>query len=139
LFYRLTVVTIDLPPLRDRQEDVLILADYFLQQFSRDAGRKPLQFSAEARRRLEQHSWPGNVRELRNLIERVAFLAPNDQVEAADLAFILSPDPDSAVSGTDLALTAATNRFQQEYIRRMIRRAAGNRTTAASLLGMHRS
>jgi Nif-specific regulatory protein len=69
LYYRLTVVTIDLPPLRERREDVLVLAEHFLQQFCSAAGRKTLRLSAEARKRLEQHHWPGNVRELRNLIE----------------------------------------------------------------------
>src|SRR5437764_10943043 len=57
LFYRLTVVTMDLPPLRDRREDVLVLAEHFLQHFCRDAGRRMLKLSAEARRRLEQHNW----------------------------------------------------------------------------------
>src|SRR5207245_1901564 len=80
LFYRLTVVTLDLPPLRDRREDILVLAEHFLGQFCRDAGRKPLKLSAAARKRLEQHNWPGNVRELRNLLERVAYLGPHDKV-----------------------------------------------------------
>src|SRR5207247_2681383 len=70
LFYRLTVVTLELPPLRDRREDILVLTEHFLEQFCREAGRRRLKLSAEARRRLEQHNWPGNVRELRNLMER---------------------------------------------------------------------
>src|SRR5262249_40722213 len=63
LFYRLSVVAIELPPLRARREDILALAEHFLEQFCRDAGRRPVRLSAEARKRLEQHDWPGNVRE----------------------------------------------------------------------------
>jgi Nif-specific regulatory protein len=139
LYYRLSVVTLELPALHDRPEDILPLALYFLDRFCVQARRRTLTLAPEARTRLAAHPWPGNVRELRNLMERIAFLAPHDRVEAADLAFILSPDPNAAASATDLELTAATNRFQQEYIRRMIRRAGGNRTATAALLGMHRS
>src|SRR5207249_8311064 len=91
LFYRLTVVTLELPPLRDRRDDILVLAQHFLKQFCRGAGRKLLHLSAEAKRKLEQHSWPGNVRELRNLLERVAYLCPRDKVEVGDLAIIVRP------------------------------------------------
>ena len=91
LFYRLNVVAIDLPPLRQRREDILPLAEFFLQQFGRDAGRPRLTLSTEARQRLRDHDWPGNVRELRNLMERIAFLSPTDSVPAGDLVFILGP------------------------------------------------
>ncbi|HVV99582.1 MAG TPA: sigma 54-interacting transcriptional regulator, partial [Planctomycetaceae bacterium] len=92
LYYRLSVVTLDLPPLRNRPEDILLLAEYFLTQFCRQANRRPLPISPEARKRIQMHAWPGNIRELRNLMERVAFLCPNERVEAEDVAFILSPD-----------------------------------------------
>lgn len=139
LFYRLTVVALELPPLRDRPEDILPLAQHFLERFCVEARRRPLAISPEARLRLAAHAWPGNVRELRNLMERIAFLNASDRVEASDLAFILSPDPDAAIASTDLELTGATARFQQDYIRRMIKRAQGNMTAAAELLGLHRS
>ena len=139
LYYRLSVVALDLPPLRDRPEDVFPLAHHFLDRFCSQARRKTLDLSAEAKARLAAHPWPGNVRELRNLMERLAFLCPSDRVEASDLAFILSPGPEAAVAATDLELTAATARFQEDYIRRMIRRARGNMTQAAALLGLHRS
>jgi Nif-specific regulatory protein len=140
LLYRLTVVTLELPPLRDRREDILVLADHFLSRFAADAGRRRLRMTAEARRRLEQHAWPGNVRELRNLMERVAFLAPGDKVEADDLAFIRRPggaDPDAAYA--DLPLADATRRFETEHIRHAIERTGKNMTDAAKLLGLHRS
>jgi Nif-specific regulatory protein len=138
LLYRLSVVTLDLPPLRQRREDVLLLAEYFLERFSRDAGRRPLRLSAEARRRLEQHDWPGNVRELRNLIERVAFLCPQDTVEASDLAFILRPAAAAGDRLADLPLAEATEAFQREHITRAIARARHNMSEAAKLLGLHR-
>ena len=140
LYYRLSVVTLDLPPLRERPEDVLLLAEYFLQQFCRQANRKTLTISPDARRRLQAHAWPGNIRELRNLMERVAFLSPTDRVEPEDLAFILSPDREPASGGTENAgLSEATDHFQREYIRQAIKRVKGNMSEAARLLGLHRS
>jgi Nif-specific regulatory protein len=139
LYYRLTVVAIDLPPLRERREDILLLADHFLQTFCRDAGRKPLRLSAEAKRRLEQHDWPGNVRELRNLLERLAFLCINDPVEAADLAFILKPSADETDHYADMTLAEATDAFQREHVTRAIDKARRNMSDAAKLLGLHRS
>lgn len=141
LFYRLSVVTIDLPPLRDRRDDILILAEHFLDQFSRNAGRKSLKMTAEARKRLEQHNWPGNIRELRNLLERVAYLCPGDKVEASDLAFILAPTKQAAAGGyvyDSLTLAEATDDFQREHIRRTIKKARGNVSEAAKLLGVFR-
>jgi DNA-binding NtrC family response regulator len=130
-----------LPPLRERREDILVLAEHFLEQFCRDAGRRRLKLSAEARKRLEQHAWPGNVRELRNLMERIAFLCPGDKVEANDLAFILRPPAAGADAGRygDLPLADATDLFQREHIRAAIERAGGNMSDAAKLLGLHRS
>ncbi|MBS0262180.1 MAG: sigma-54-dependent Fis family transcriptional regulator [Planctomycetes bacterium] len=139
LYYRLSVVALELLPLRARPDDILPLAEHFLERFGQQARRKPLALSPEARARLMSHSWPGNVRELRNLMERVSFLCTNDRVEPADLEFILSPNRDPAGPDVDLRLTEATSRFQREYIRRTIKRAAGNMTDAATLLGLHRS
>ena len=140
LYFRLNVVTLDLPPLRERRGDVMLLARHFLQDFARKARRKMPQFSAEARKRLETHPWPGNVRELRNLVERLAYLSTEDRVEADDLAFILSPRGESPlVADFDQPLPQATAAFQIEYIKRAIDRAGGNMTQAATQLGLHRS
>ncbi len=140
LFYRLSVVTLELPPLSDRPEDILPLAEHFLGDFCVEAGRSPLTLAPEAQQRLTGHTWPGNVRELRNLMERVAFLCPGDQIEIDDLAFILAPgrEPDVEMPA-DAGLAEATRRFQVDYIRRSIRLAANNMTEAARLLGLHRS
>jgi Nif-specific regulatory protein len=140
LYYRLGVVSLDLPPLRERPEDILLLAEFFLKKFATQARRPPLQLSQEARRRLQAHPWPGNVRELRNLMERLAFLCARERVEAEDLAFMLSPDSDSGqLPGLDLGLEEATRTFQRDYIRRVIRHASGNVTDAAETLHLHRS
>jgi Nif-specific regulatory protein len=140
LYYRLSVVTQIIPPLRDRPEDILPLAEYFLKQFCARARRPSLKFSSEAKRRLQAHAWPGNVRELRNLMERVVFLGSGEKVEADDLAFILNPGRDASLEPSDdLSLDVATRHFQQEFIRRSIKRVQGNMSEAARLLGVHRS
>ena len=140
LYYRLSVVTLDLPALRDRPEDILPLAEHFLRRFAIQARRADLQFATEARRRLQSHSWPGNIRELRNLMERVAFLCPSEKVEADDLAFILSPDDETGqLPSLDLGLEKATRAFQRDFIRRSVRQVSGNMTEAAKLLVLHRS
>lgn len=140
LYYRLNVVTVDLPPLRDRADDIIPLAEHFLKLFAGQARRPRLHLSAEAKKRLQAHHWPGNVRELRNLMERVAFLSTTDKIEANDLAFILSPEKPSFFEPMDdQGLSEATNNFQQVYIRRAIQRVRGNMSEAAKLLGLHRS
>ncbi|QDT55062.1 Nitrogen fixation protein VnfA [Caulifigura coniformis] len=140
LYYRLSVVTLDIPPLRDRPEDILPLAEFFLERFCRQANRKKLVIGPEAAKRLQLHGWPGNVRELRNLMERVAFLTAGDQVGSEDLAFILSPQRDAYEDLSEgIGLAEATDRFQQEYIRRAIKRAQNNMSDAARVLGLHRS
>lgn len=140
LYYRLGVVTQSLPPLRERPEDILVLAEYFLKQFCTQANRRPLKISVEARRRLQAHTWPGNIRELRNLMERVAFLSAGERVEIDDLAFILSPEKESASADLgNASLADATKAFQQKYIASTIKRVKGNMSEAARVLELHRS
>ena len=140
LYFRLNVVTLELPPLRERVGDIMLLANHFLEDFSRKARRSVPQFSAAARKRLETHSWPGNVRELRNLMERLAYLSTEDRVQIEDLAFILSPRGGTPlVTNLDQTLADATLDFQVEYIKRAIEQAGGKMSQAASQLGLHRS
>jgi transcriptional regulator with GAF, ATPase, and Fis domain len=140
LYFRLNVVVLELPPLRDRGDDIILLAEHFMADFARRARRKLPKFSAEARKRLVQHLWPGNVRELRNLMERLAFLVTGDVIEPSDLAFILSPAEEStSLLVVDQPLNTATDRFQVEYIKKAIQRTGGNMSDAAELLGLHRS
>ena len=146
LYFRLNVVTVELPPLRGRGDDILLLAEYFLEEFCRRAHRKMPKFSTDAIARLRNHHWPGNVRELRNLMERLAFLSSGEILEAEELAFTLPPHPQSASDGSaaknaipDRPLAEATADFQIEYIDSAIKNAGGNVSQAASKLGMHRS
>lgn len=140
LYYRLNVVKLNLPPLRDRPEDILLLADHFLMSFCRQANRKLLGMSTEARQRLQSHNWPGNIRELRNLMERVAFLCAGDRIEVEDLAFMINVEKESEnlLSFND-SLSDATDEFQRDYIRKAIKRVGENMSEAAKVLGLHRS
>ncbi|MBA3312097.1 MAG: sigma-54-dependent Fis family transcriptional regulator [Planctomycetaceae bacterium] len=140
LYYRLSVVTQPLPPMRDRPDDIIPLAEHFLKHFSVQARRPGLSLSSEAKRRLQAHAWPGNVRELRNLMERLAFLTPNDRIEPDDLQFTLSPERDDAHEPSfDFGLMDATKEFQRDFITRAVKRVKGNMSDAAKLLGLHRS
>jgi Nif-specific regulatory protein len=141
LYFRLNVVTLHLPPLRERGEDILVLADHFLEQFAHHIGRPKPQLSEAARKRLLAHSWPGNVRELRNLMERISYLTKGKIVEETDLAFVLSPASSGDVASvpSNMSLSDATTVFQRQYIERHIEAAQGNLARAAKQLGMHRS
>jgi Nif-specific regulatory protein len=140
LYFRLNVVSIELPPLRERSDDVLLLAEHFLGDFCRKLGRQAPTFSAAARERMLKHPWPGNVRELRNLMERLAYLLTGDRVEPQDLAFIApagaAPIGNVPGSGT---LAEATDVVQAEFIRQAIDRSHGNMSEAAHTMGLHRS
>ena len=116
------------------------MANHFLDEFCFQAGQRGLKLSAEASRRIQAHAWPGNVRELRNAMERVAFLSAGNRVEVDDLGFIIRPGEETSLEpSADVGLTDATKQFQQEFIRRAIKRVNGNMSEAARLLGLHRS
>jgi DNA-binding NtrC family response regulator len=139
LFYRLNIMEIALPPLRERREDIPVLAAYFLRQVGND---KTL--SDEAHKRLLKHSWPGNVRELKNAIERAAMLARATVITAADLTFgvpggVPGGDRANSLDGLlDGELAPAIEALEREMIRRAVTEAGGNRTAAARRLGLHR-
>ena len=140
LFFRLNVVSLKLPPLRERGNDILLLAEYFLNQFCQTMGRRTPSFSAASKKQLLNHTWPGNVRELRNLMERLAYLSAGNRVEVEDLAFIdAGSDGESVRLDLNSTLSEATRDFQQEYIRQMIDNTQGNMSQAAQRLGLHRS
>ena len=147
LYFRLNVVTLQLPPLRARGDDVLVLAEHFLHQFAHQIGRRPPRLAESARRAMLQHGWAGNIRELRNLMERVSYLCPSDVLEAGDLSFSADPRamptdgdaPSGQESGFAVTLAEATRRFQVARIRSAIEACRGNMTDAAARLGLHRS
>ncbi|MCA9264349.1 MAG: sigma-54-dependent Fis family transcriptional regulator [Planctomycetales bacterium] len=139
LFFRLNVVTLQLPPLRDRPADIVPLAEQFLNEFAAQAHRSPFRLPPEFLDRLTAHPWPGNVRELRNLMERIVFLTGEETPDAETLLPMLpGEDPPPGLS-LDLPLTDATREFQMDYIGKHIDRARGNMTQAAQQLGLHRS
>jgi two-component system NtrC family response regulator len=131
LFYRLGVVPLALPPLRERLADIVELAEHFLSLFS----TPPRRLSAEAAARLLAYRWPGNVRELRNAMERVAVLGRRLVISAEDLDF-LAASPPTAAPPTDLP--GAVAQLEQAMIRSALAEASGNRSEAARRLGIHR-
>lgn len=139
LFFRLNVVSLTLPPLCQRGEDVLRLANHFLEQFCYQIGRQIPTFSEPAKHAMMAHDWPGNIRELRNTIERVCYLCTEDEIAVDDL--MLSGSPASRVANASEAstLSEATRRFQVEHIDSAIAACGGNMTDAAGRLGLHRS
>lgn len=140
LFYRLNVVTLELPPLRDRGEDVVVLAEHFLRSFSKKARRKMPKLTAAAKKRLVHHHWPGNVRELRNMMERMVYLTSGDKIDQDDIAFIIAPRTnDLSEFDANITLADATKKFQVHLIQKAIKRCSGNMTMAAEQLGLHRS
>ncbi len=139
LFFRLNVVPIELPPLRERGDDVILLAEHFLHQFCLKARRETPTLTAAARKQLLAHPWPGNIRELRNQMERLAYLTEGSKVDAEDLAFVVAPQANEPKIPLNLPLTEATQQFQCDYIQRHIKRAKGNMTDAAEQMGLHRS
>ncbi|MGV3483033.1 MAG: sigma 54-interacting transcriptional regulator, partial [Planctomycetaceae bacterium] len=147
LFFRLNVVSVRLPPLRERGSDILTLANHFLTQFSDQIGRVPPVFSAEAKQALLDHRWPGNVRELRNVMERTCYLSPNDTLSAGDLGLsgwesptaVTGPKASRTLSDAVTPLGDATRDFQIAHIQQVIDHHRGNMTVAAESLGLHRS
>ena len=142
LYFRLTVVTLNLPPLRERREDIVVLADFFMTMFCLKIGRAKPEWSAAAKRRLQSHDWPGNVRELRNIVERLAYLSTESTIEESQVDFVRSPRLErSREDEVDLNLTLAdaTDVFQMRFIEEHIKAAGRNITLAAENLGLQRS
>jgi two-component system nitrogen regulation response regulator NtrX len=148
LFYRLNVVPVRLPPLRERREDIPELVSHFLARFAAERRMPPPRISEEAMAALQAHDWPGNVRQLRNIIERTLILAPGDRVSCIEVD-LLPPeilDSHNAMGGAATAmaimgspLREARESFEREYLRIQIRRFSGNISRTASFIGMERS
>ncbi|WP_245870515.1 sigma-54-dependent transcriptional regulator [Teichococcus rhizosphaerae] len=134
LYYRLAVVELRVPPLRERPEDLAMLAAHFLRHFSDAFAREEPQLGAPAFEALLAHGWPGNVRELRNRIERAMVLAEGPRLEAADLF----PEA-QAPEAPPLSLAEARDAAEREHIRRMLARAGGRMGDAAQFLGISRT
>jgi two-component system nitrogen regulation response regulator NtrX len=148
LFYRLNVVPVRLPPLRERREDIPELVGHFLARFASDRRMATPSISDEAMAALQAHDWPGNVRQLRNIIERTIILAPGDRVSCIEVDLLPSEVLDNqgaqGGSSTTMAimgspLREARESFEREYLKIQIRRFSGNISRTASFIGMERS
>ena len=140
LFYRLNVIPFYVPPLRDRAEDIPVLAEAFLNEFSRSYGRTAKRLLPAALEELSTHAWPGNVRELRNVMERIAILHDREGVSAADIPISSRPQQASQPTSQGFAsLKEARIAYERDYVERTLKAMEGNVTRAAAALGMERS
>ncbi|MFZ4794332.1 MAG: sigma-54-dependent transcriptional regulator [Blastocatellia bacterium] len=138
LFYRLNVIPFEIPPLRDRLEDIPLLVEYFNQEFSRVNRREPKQFTPDAIERMQNYNWPGNVRELRNTIERVIIMNAHRLVVADDLP-ILGADAPPASSFNFDSYREAAEAYEREFILRKLAETDGNISRTAEIMGIDRS
>jgi two-component system nitrogen regulation response regulator NtrX len=140
LFYRLNVVPLRVAPLRQRKEDISLLAEYFGDQSLRNNGYKRKIFSEAAIARMQVYAWPGNVRELRNFIERVYILTPGDYVDVHDLKFAGLTDADEVgLEGGVMTFREARSRFEREFLVKKIEENEGNISKTAENIGLERS
>ncbi len=142
LFFRLNVIPIFVPPLRERRTDIERLAQYFLVDFAQQYGHRVKKLDEAALTVLRSHDWPGNVRELRNVLERLAIMVPGETIESDDLAFLPGgrhSDGDSSAEGTVLTLQKAREQFERGYIVEALVTQRGNISRTADVLGVERS
>jgi transcriptional regulator with GAF, ATPase, and Fis domain len=140
LYYRLNVVEIVVPPLRSRGSDCLHLAQFFLDRFNSEMGRKIEGFTEAAKKRLVAYSWPGNIRELKNVVERAVVLSTKSEIDAADLALTPAIEAGSANSvHTDTPAEMTLAALEREHIERVLRHTSGNKSRASAILGIERS
>jgi Nif-specific regulatory protein len=138
LYYRLNIVSMQMPALRDRKEDIPELAEYFLDEFRRERGLPNLTMSEEAIQRMRKYDWPGNIRELRNAIERAVVMGDDKKVRPEDLPIFNSQSCDSGLE-VGLTLKDALNRFKKEFITINLDHTGGNRSQAAKIMGIQRT
>jgi DNA-binding NtrC family response regulator len=139
LFYRLNVISLHIPPLRERPEDISALIDYFLALYRQRFNRPALDLALEARRRLETFSWPGNVRELRNTLERAAALSTVDTIEAQQLLPLGVGERDLSLTPIPQPLSPdvpTLDELERQHILRVLNETGGNRERAAAILGI---
>jgi two-component system nitrogen regulation response regulator NtrX len=140
LYFRLNVIPIFVPPLRDRPEDIPLLAEYFMTELAREYGRRPKKFDAGAVTGLRSYRWPGNVRELRNVVERLMIMVPGDTITFADLSFLEGAATRGMAAPGPLApLHEARDQFERDYILRALAAQQGNISRTAEALGVERS
>jgi two-component system nitrogen regulation response regulator NtrX len=143
LYFRLNVIPISVPPLRARLSDIPLLADHFMAGFAREYGRRPKRLGPDAVAELQRYAWPGNVRELRNVIERLMIMVRGDVISGADVAFlnrdVVAAEVAASAAEEVLPLHTARDRFEQQYILRVLAAQQGNMSRTAEVLGVERS
>ncbi|MBK3331665.1 sigma-54-dependent Fis family transcriptional regulator [Persephonella atlantica] len=139
LYYRLNVLTINIPPLRERKEDIMVLAKYFLNRYAKETGKDIKGFTPEAEEALLNYSWPGNVRELINVIRKAVVLTENTYISEKELN-LRREDVDTAycLNGHSLNLKENIEKVERELVRRAFLKTGGNITKMAKLLGISR-
>jgi two-component system nitrogen regulation response regulator NtrX len=140
LFFRLAVIIVTIPPLRERGSDIVLLAQHFLQRYCESNGRRPRTLTPAAGALLAQYSWPGNVRELRNMMERVVIMLDEDRVEPAQLLpLLLATSPDGHAEALGGTLSENLDTFERGLIERALAASNGNIAQAARTLGLDRA
>jgi len=139
LYYRLNVLPINIPPLRDRKEDIPFLASHFIGKYQKDLGSQVESISDAAMQKLMEHRWEGNVRELENVIERSMVLATGKVLEASDIKLDMAPKSRPAAIDSFLPEGQTLDQFEQSIIKEALHRASGNKSQAARLLGLTRN
>jgi len=137
LYYRLAVLPLTVPPLRERREDIPLLAEYFLDRSTRQHGRQSLAMHSDAQRALWQYAWPGNVRELENLIERAVVTCRHSTIRASDL-FGNQGSP-GTTGDLNVVSKAARQEAERDHILQALSETKGDKTRAARLLKISRS
>jgi two-component system NtrC family response regulator len=138
LFYRLAVIQINLPPLRERGDDILLLANFFLSRFSAGLRKKVRGFSAESLKLIQSYEWPGNVRELENKIQRAVIMSDSSFLEPDSLDFTQQPLKEEVTAVTGMTLKEAREKAELETISVAIENQGGNMARAAEMLGISR-
>ncbi|HKR66876.1 MAG TPA: sigma-54 dependent transcriptional regulator [Thermoanaerobaculia bacterium] len=139
LYYRLAVIPIEVPPLRARGNDIVLIAEHFLRRFAAETGQPKKKLSSGAASKLKAYHWPGNVRELRNVIERLAILLQSDAIEPEDIHLGTRAETAAPEIATNLTLKEARDEFEKQYILGRLREFAGNVSRTADALGVERS
>src|SRR6202162_4630079 len=139
LYYRLNVLPINIPPLRERKEDIPFLAEHFVKKLGKDLGSPVQSISDAAMQRLLEYHWPGNVRELENVLERSMVLANGSVLEAGDVKLDMAPAARFTVADNFLPEGTTLDQYEQSIIREALKRANGNKSQAARMLGLTRN
>ncbi len=142
LFYRLNVMPITVPPLRERIEDLPLLVDHFIRRYNHECNKRIEALTPDALAALGSYTWPGNVRELQNIVERTVVLVDGPLISAADLPLDLTISPTRPGSASDkrrVDLNEASDRFERLIVQRVLEEARGNVSEAARVLGLHRN